>query len=103
MKTLIVDINQSIWDLAIQAYGDPSAVKQLIIDNPTLNFNDSVTAGTTIKIGGEPINKNIVDYLTKKGLKPTTAWNDPDEGHDYFTTESGMRFTTEIGQRFNPE
>lgn len=77
MKTVTVSNNQSIWDIAVQEYGSYDAVKQLIIDNPTLNFNDSIAPGTQLIIAGAIVNKTIVDFLSKSGIKPTTAINTP--------------------------
>lgn len=71
-----VENNQSIWDIAIHRYGSPEGVKQLIIDNPALNFNDNVVAGTKIQITGEPINKAVFDFLSREQLIPATAIND---------------------------
>jgi hypothetical protein len=60
--------NQSIWDLAIQEYGDSAGVKQLIIDNPDkVNFSDDIPTGTRILISQPPINKAVVDYLKANG------------------------------------
>lgn len=74
MSIVVVNRNQSIWDLAIQIYGSSDGVKQLIIDNPTIcNFETSIQAGTKIQLKQEVINKSVVDFLSKKGLKPATA------------------------------
>lgn len=98
MKIIDVDINQSIWDIAIQEYGDPCGVKQLIIDNSQLNFNDSISPGTKIRITAEPINKVIVDFLDKKGLKPSTAvmannaMQFEDDEYEQFEDDEPMEF-----------
>jgi hypothetical protein len=75
MIQVTVDNNQSIWDLAIEQYGSVDGVGQLILDNPMkLNFNDDVVAGTKIIVREEMIiNKPIVDYLNKKGIRLATA------------------------------
>lgn len=81
-----VDNNQSIWDLAIYWYGSSDGVKQLILDNPHLNFNDSIKAGSKIQINGEPINKDVYDFLHKENLIPATAIQDgssPTTGGDF--------------------
>lgn len=86
MREEVVRNNQSIWDLAIRWYGAPEGVAQLIKDNPNLNFNDDVKAGSVIKITAEPINKAIVEYLEKKKLTPATAYQDgsaPITGGDF--------------------
>jgi len=76
-KFITVDINQSIWDIAIQEYGDASGVKQLMIDNPFLGFTQSLQPGTKLKITGSVINQNVVNYLLTSGNKPSTAFIPP--------------------------
>lgn len=75
MKRIIIDNNQSIWDLAIQYYGSVDGIKQLILDNPTkLNLETNIIPGTEIIIREEMvINKAMVDYLNKKGITCATA------------------------------
>lgn len=78
MRKIIVGHNQSIWDIAVQEYGSYDAVKQLIIDNASvLNFTDSIEPGTQLMISAEPTNKQIVDFLSKKSIKPATAIEQP--------------------------
>lgn len=73
MKTVVVQNNQSIYDIAIQEYGTSEGIKQLIIDNPTVcNFSDDILPGTKLFINGEPFNPQIVDYLKTKGITPAT-------------------------------
>lgn len=83
MKYIVVQNNQSLWDVSVQEYGSYDAVKQLIIDNPTVcNFHDGLVPGTKLKINEELIiNKTIVDFLASKGLKPCTAVDVPANGN----------------------
>lgn len=76
MITVLVQNNQSIWDLAIQHYGSADGVKQLIEDNPWLNFEDNIAPGSKVKISENVIDKNVVDFLAKKGMVPATAFYD---------------------------
>ena len=74
MAFVIVENNQSVWDIAVQVYGDYSGVKQMMLDNPgVVNFSDVLAAGTKLVMNGAIINKNIVDYLSKEGIKPATG------------------------------
>ncbi|MBL7902955.1 MAG: LysM peptidoglycan-binding domain-containing protein [Bacteroidia bacterium] len=79
MKEVVARRGQSLWDIAIQEFGSPDMIRQLIIDNPeNLNLNDPIVVGTKIKIDDTKIvNKTIVDYLSKGGHKPATAVDVP--------------------------
>lgn len=78
MRKIIVGHNQSIWDIAVQEYGSYDAVKQLILDNASLlNFTDAIAPGTQLIISAEPTGKQIVDFLAKKSIKPSTAIESP--------------------------
>ena len=78
MKRIKVGHNQSIWDIAIQHCGSYDSVKELIIDNPTkCNFETSIPVGTELFIRDEPVNKNMVDYLSANKLIPCTAVEHP--------------------------
>ena len=80
MAKVIVNKNQSVWDLANQYYGSVDGVEQLMLDNPgVVNFLYRVAAGTIINIDDTKIiDANIVDYLSTNGLKPATACLDDD-------------------------
>jgi len=76
---IIVEVqnNQSIWDLALQHYGSMDAVAVLLADNPWMNFNDNIAAGSKVKISGVVMDLNVTEFLKKKGLVPATAVYDP--------------------------
>lgn len=75
MKEIIVNINQSLSDIAVQEYGSTDGQMQLILDNPgKCNFYDPIPVGTKLKIDEtKVINRVVVDYMKKKNIKPTTA------------------------------
>lgn len=75
MKVIRVGNKQSIWDLANQEYGHEDGVLQLMTDNPgVLDFNSSIPVGTAVRIDETKIiNKTVVDFFAKKGIKPATA------------------------------
>lgn len=65
---------QSVWDIALQEYGDTAGIDQLMLDNPQLNFRDSIAAGTVIFIDETKIiNTQVVNYYKSIGYKPATA------------------------------
>jgi hypothetical protein len=75
MKEVIVQNNQSIWDLATQYLGSPNGVKLLIVWNPTLNFIGSPVAGVKIKIDeSQIINQTVVDFFKRQGLNSASAF-----------------------------
>ena len=81
MAFVIVENNQSVWDIAVQVYGDYSGVKQMMLDNPgVVNFDGALKPGTKLVMNGSVINRNIVDYLSKEGIKPATALNEMIDG-----------------------
>jgi hypothetical protein len=84
VKTLIVDINQSIWDLAIQHYGSPDGVMQLMLDNPTkIDFQNNITPGTEVLIDeSKVLNKQIVDSIKKTGIAPASGVYDEELGYN---------------------
>ena len=71
----IVDNNQSIWDIALQVYGDVSGVEWLIFDNPgVVNFENELEAGTEIQLREAIINASVVEIFKKINYKPATAF-----------------------------
>ena len=83
MIQITVENNQSIWDLALQYYGAPDAVLQLILDNPDkINFNNNIAPGTKLMINEDlVVDKQVVDNYQKKGTIPCGAYYDADLGY----------------------
>lgn len=63
---------QTIFDIALQTYGDVSGVAELLIQHPELLRPLGTVAqfGATYNFFGEPINKVVADIMVN--LKPTT-------------------------------
>lgn len=68
MKNVIVYYGQSIWDVALQYYGDLAMVWNLIDDNNFVNGLDTDLEGgqvLSIREGSEMISNNISEYFNK--------------------------------------
>ncbi|MFM2385677.1 MAG: hypothetical protein RL660_434 [Bacteroidota bacterium] len=54
--TILTEAGQSIWDIAIQEYGDASAVWHILDDNPTLvpDLNVVLDVGSAVEIQTQP-------------------------------------------------
>jgi hypothetical protein len=74
-KYIIVLEGQSVWDLALQEYGSPEGVGQLMIDNPgLLDFENSPVAGTKILIDEtKVIDKDNVLVFKQSNSKPANG------------------------------
>lgn len=71
--TKIVRPGQSIWDFAIEHWGDPGGIAELIsLNRDKINFFDDLVAGTELVIG-TPINQAMVDFFAAEVQKPSTA------------------------------
>lgn len=94
MERLIkISDEQTIFDIAIQFYGDIEGVIWLLEDNPSLTIETMVKE---IIIREDFIRKDIVDYLISKGIYISTAiQNTPvaqEETHNEFTFEFNFEF-----------
>src|ERR1035437_51675 len=93
MKSFVAQSGQSIFDLAYMAYGDSSAIFQLLVEKPTLSMNTPF-AGKRINYSS-PINVNHAkQQLTS--LVIATSWQD-NVNHDYILQEDGSDFILEDG------
>lgn len=73
MKEVTVINNQSIFDLAIQEYGDAEAIVNVALDN-NLSITDKLSPGQKIKLPIYENKKNqMVDYFANKKLSIVTA------------------------------
>jgi hypothetical protein len=98
MKVIEALDGQSIFDIALQNYGNAEAVERIIIDNPTLSITGTIAVGTRIKITDDDDslkNKSVLEYFTKKNIKPANADNGAGEGG--IQTEEGENIITENG------
>ncbi len=64
---------QTLLDLALQHYGDASAVVRLCVDNG-YNVGDSVAVGAVLKVDpAKIVNKQVVAYYAQQGVAPATV------------------------------
>ena len=69
-KKIEVQNNQTIYDIAIQEYGDVEGVKQILNDNPGIDLDVDIVPKSILIIGADPINKEVVEYLKIHDIKP---------------------------------
>ena len=79
-KIIVVEENQSIFDIALQEYGAAEAVSQLVYDNGLESVNADVATNTEMVITDSIVNKDVVNLYIKKNIKPASL--DQDNGHD---------------------
>lgn len=85
---------QSIYDLATEQYGSADHIDVLITDNPTLNLEDDIAAGTILKIRVEisVLDEAAKKYFSDSGTGVATWDND--------TVAPGYTPTTGFGGDF---
>lgn len=74
---------QTIWDIALQEYGSVSGVKQLMDDNPEINFQTLLQPGQIIKIISEPVNKDVRDFYKNNNIFPVSGEKDDALPYDF--------------------
>lgn len=68
MKRITVQPRQTIFDIAIQYYGDVEGIDFLLLDNPSLSLNDSLSYGEKLNIRDEVKNQTIVNQFLNHTL-----------------------------------
>lgn len=63
MSEYIIKPQQSLFDIAIEVYGDVQGVVWLVGDNALLGATDPLTAGNKLSIRTTPVNGRVVNYL----------------------------------------
>lgn len=69
--TVTVKNGQTMSDIAIQEYGDLSAVF-LIAEENDISPSDNLTAGTVLRLPDVVVNKEMQDYCRNNGVSPAT-------------------------------
>lgn len=64
IKTINVELGQSIWDIAIQEYKTPEGVILIVQANPGLNITDELAAGQELIIWTE-VSVSLVNEIIK--------------------------------------
>lgn len=85
-RELKVQIDQTIYDLAIQAYGSVEGVFLLMKDNPNLNLMDAPVPGEKVYVRDESLNAEVENYVMVKKVVPANVVNTkatPNTGFDY--------------------
>ncbi len=96
---------QSMFDIALQNYGDVSMVVKMLVDNPHLDsLNNSSLGGKSILINQNLItNTNFINYLFKKKtifntITPVFITGNYYTSNNNRVTEDGNERVTEDGQ-----
>lgn len=90
-KTAIVQPGQTIFDIAIQEYGDLSGLADLAGDN-NKSLTADIAAGENLKVG-QTKNKPITDFYKGRNIKPATGTTESEieqlkpEGIGYWAIE----------------
>lgn len=67
-----VQTGQTLFDVALEYYGNIEGVALIFNDNPNISF-DSVSEGDELNIrDDEPLDKPVVDYYKKRNYMPVT-------------------------------
>lgn len=72
MKTVIVKAGQTLADIAIQEFGDLSAVVDIALLNE-LSVTAEPPAGTELYLPNNEFNKQMGDYCRRNEISPATA------------------------------
>lgn len=74
-RAYIVSEGQTLYDLALQLYGDVSAIIRIIEDNPAIvSIETDPIPGSEIIVSGEALmNADIVDYYAGLNYKVNTG------------------------------
>ncbi len=76
MNKIIVQNNQTVWDVALQQYGSINYAFDLLVANPTISLENDLTAGQELIIPEVKVSKteaNVVDFYKLKSIKPSTG------------------------------
>jgi len=77
METVTVSRGQTIYDLALQAYGSADAVFLLMEDNDnTINMDTVFAGGEKLKVKQPPLDKFVKEYFENNNLKPVSKQDD---------------------------
>ncbi len=76
MADLKVQQGQTIYDLAIQAYGSVEGVFQLIEDNDWLDLESTPTVGKKVVVKGDFIDEPTANYVDRYQVVPANGDGD---------------------------
>lgn len=85
MRTYTATTQQSLFDIAVEVYGDVQAVFWLLADNPALTgLTDRLGAGQVLVLRPQRMNPRQVDYLRDFAPIRTISEEDRPTGIDYW-------------------
>ena len=71
VKKIEVLDGQSVWDVAVQVYGEGvRGVFKLMQDNPEINLTTVLLPGQLLKVPQAASNKVVAEYFTTNDLHP---------------------------------
>lgn len=89
MRTIIVKLNQSLFDIALQEYGDVQGVFFLVDDNGLNSIDANVYEGDELQVRDEVIDKETKEYLEDHEL--ATVDNVRGKGIGYMRIEKTFK------------
>ncbi|WP_080058287.1 LysM peptidoglycan-binding domain-containing protein [Spirosoma aerolatum] len=88
MITYSIKSEQSLFDIAVEVYGDVTAVFWLLDDNPQLNgLTDRIKRGEVLRVRDASMNPRLVNYLADFGSIRTISEKDKPIGIDFWRAE----------------
>lgn len=64
IKTVYVKARQTLWDIAIQEYGNAEGVAFLLVSNPGINITDVLSAGQEIIVYTDRAVRTVTEIVT---------------------------------------
>lgn len=94
-KIITTQPKQTLIDIAVQEYGAPDTVFDLLRNNKTIvsSITDDLAAGTRLKIVGTPLRPDIVNFLKENGIVPASGYTP--------TTIEQTEFSNDFDDDFN--
>lgn len=94
METITTYDKQSVFDLALQAYGSIEGAFDIVKDNASLlpTVTSEATAGKKIKVNGLPISKDVIDYYQKNQINPVSFTPEVADAASTFSSEFSEEF-----------
>ncbi len=73
MRSILIKTNQSLFDIALEQYGDVMGVYWLVEDNNLRSVVDVIEQGKALKIRDEYLNKRLVENIATRGSSTMEA------------------------------
>ena len=94
-KIITVLENQTLFDIALQEYGDATAVFDIMENNKAVvaSITADLIKGTRLKIVGLPKNKRVKEFLETNKIKPTNGQSISNDGVGDFNDDFNPDFS----------